>query len=115
MSVRIIFLSRIKYKCFFSPSFGLIKNSFTRYQDERDNNFDDSGKFHLIVIYLSVYSFTEVKTCRSCICAAPRILGKSVLRVLRTASVAIKVKAEAKENQVETPEARIHAALQYHP
>lgn len=70
-------------------------------------------KFHL-VIYLLVDSFSEVKTCRFCICAAPRILGKLVLRAPRTASVAIKVKAGAKENQVETPEARIHGALQYH-
>ena len=74
-----------------------------------------------IICLLSVWkvwfniSFTEAKPCRSCIYAAHPILGKLDLKAHHIASVAIKVKLAAKENQVEVHGARTRVVLQYHP
>ena len=76
-----------------------------------ETQYDNEFKFHLNTS--TVFRFTEGKTCRFCIYAARRILGRLARKVLRTASVAIKVKAAAKENQVEMHEARIHVAHRY--
>lgn len=59
--------------------------------------------------------FTEAKPCRSCIYAAHPILGKLDLRAHHIASVAIKVKLAAKENQVEMHAARTRVVLRYRP
>lgn len=74
-----------------------------------------------IICLLSVWKvwfnilFTEARPSRSCIYAAHPILGKLDLKAHHIASVAIKVKLAAKENQVEMHGARTRVVLRYHP